>query len=86
MQVMKATKSPGVPCDRVLSASAIHSTAASANEASTCVTGVISEPEACCLMLRLRIRRELTSKRRCSCCAAPCRRTMRQASTFSSTT
>ena len=64
----------------------LHSTAASANEASTCVTGLISEPEACCLMLRLRISRELASKRRCSCAAAPCRRTMRQASTFSSTT
>ena len=86
MQVMKATKSPGVPCVLLLSASAIQSTAASAKEASTCVTGVISEPAACCLMLMLRIRRELASKRRFSCCAAPCRRTMRHARTFSSTT
>ena len=86
MQVMKATKSPTVLRSWPLSRSAIMITAASANDASTCVTGVISEPAADCLIVRLRIRRALSSKRRVSWRAAPCSRTMRHASTFSSTT
>ena len=83
---MKATKPPTVVPPLLLCQSATPITAASAHEASTCVIGVIAEL-ATTPLIDSRRSASLSLRKRCACeAAAPCRRTMRQASTFSSTT
>jgi hypothetical protein len=81
--VMKATKLPTVP---PLCHSAATMTADSAIAASTCVTGVIVAAAATDFIISRRSRSSRWTKRAVCACSAPCRRTMRQASTFSSTT
>jgi hypothetical protein len=83
---MKATKLPTELPPRLLCQSAATITIASAHDASTCVIG---EPDAAAIAdFRLRRRRSLLARSNrvaCEACAS-CRRTLRHASTFSSTT
>ena len=58
----------------------------SAVDASSCVTGVTVAPAITCFIISRRSRFERSMKRPCWCASAPCSRTMRQASMFSSTT
>jgi hypothetical protein len=86
MAVTKATNSPTVaeplrPCHK-----AMVMTTESAQAASICVTGVIVPPATTAFIIRRRTRSE-RSKKRTACRAwPPNRRTLRQASMFSSTT
>ena len=86
MAVMKATKLPTEPPTVPLCHSAATSTADSDSAASTCVSGVITAA-ATTDFCDSRRSASLASTKRSACRRpAPCRRTMRQASTFSSTT
>ena len=86
MATMKATKPPTVLPPRALCQSAATITAASAHEASTCVIGVIVAA-ATTDFIDSRRSLSLTLSKRVACeASAACRRTLRQASTFSSTT
>ena len=82
--VTKAAKPPTEP-PRALCHSAATITADSAHAASTCVIGVIVAPAP---PLHRQPAQRLARPRKRAACerAAPCRRTMRHASTFSSTT
>ena len=86
MAVTKATKSPtDVPPLR-LCHSAMTMTTDSAQAASICVTGVMVPPATTAFSISRRTRSARSKKRPPCCASAPCRRTMRQASMFSSTT
>ena len=83
---MKATKPPTELPPWRLCQSAATITAASAHDASTCVIGVIVDA-ATIDFIESRRSWLLTRSKRDACDAsAACRRTLRQASTFSSTT
>ena len=84
--VMKATKPPTVPPVLPLCQSAITITVDKAQAASTCVSGVMAPDEATTFIMMRRRRSPWPVKRSACAASAPCRRTMRQASTFSSTT
>ena len=84
--VTKATKAPTVvlslpPCQFDVTA-----TTESATEAINCVIGEVVAAAVADLIIRRRSHWLWRAKRSRSARAAPCRRTMRQASTFSSTT
>ena len=86
MAVTKATKPPTEPPSLPLCHIAIMITADSAQAASTCVIGVCVDA-AMVALSESRLRPLLwRSKRPLWTSSAPCSRTMRQASTFSSTT
>ena len=83
---MKATKLPTELPPWLLCQSAATITAASAHDASTCVIGVAVDA-ATIDFIDKRLSSLLTRSKRDACDgSAPCRRTLRQASTFSSTT
>ena len=83
---MKATKLPTVLPPWLLCQSAATITAASAHDASTCVIGVIVAAAIIDLSDSRRSRLLTVSKRDACDASAACSRTLRQASTFSSTT
>ena len=86
MATMKATKLPTEVPLWALCQSAATITAASAHDASSCVIGVIVDA-ATTDFIDSRRSCWLTRSKRDACeASAPCRRTLRQASTFSSTT
>ena len=84
--VMKARKPPTVVWSRALCQMAAVNTAASAHEASTCVSGVIVAAATTAFRPTCRSRSLTRAKREACCSPACCSRTLRHASTFSSTT
>ena len=83
---MKATKPPTVWPPALLCHSATTITTDIAQAARSCVSGVIAAEAVTVFSIRRRSAWLSCSKRLACVAPAPCRRTMRQASTFSSTT
>ena len=86
MAVTKAVNSPTEVPPLRLCHSAMTITTDSAQDASSCVTGVMVPPATTALSMSRRTRSARVKKRPAWCACAPCRRTVRQASMFSSTT
>gem|GEM_PF-5782123 len=90
MAAMKATKPPTVTSRFAIAPWLCHSamqiTADSATAASSCVSGVVAAEAMVDLIASWRRRWLRRAKRLAWLACAPCRRTMRCASTFSSTT